>query len=96
MATHKSAMKRNKQNLKQNERNSSAKSKMRSAIKELRDAATTGKKEELLKTFAAAQKIIASAASKGVIARTTGSRYISRLASLVNKTTTTKTNSKTN
>ena len=59
----------------------------------MRDAATAGKKEEVLKTFTAAQKIIASAASKGVIARTTGARYISRLASLVNKTTTT---SKTN
>ncbi|MCX6112816.1 MAG: 30S ribosomal protein S20 [Proteobacteria bacterium] len=86
MATHKSAMKRNKQNLKKNERNRNAKSEMRSAMKDLREAAASGKKEDLQKKFQAAQKLIASTASRGVIAATTGARYISRLASLVGKT----------
>ena len=87
MATHKSAEKRNKQNLKRNERNKAAKSKMKSVIKDLRDAATaTGsKKETLLAKLQTAQKVIASTASKGVINTKTGARYVSRLASLVNK-----------
>ncbi|MEI6079988.1 MAG: 30S ribosomal protein S20 [bacterium] len=90
MANHKSAIKRNKQNLQQNERNSMAKTKMRSAIKEVREAAASGNKEELMKKFLSAQKIIATTSSKGAIASTTGARYISRLASLVNKTTASK------
>ena len=85
MATHKSAMKRNKQNIKKNTRNRTAKSEMKTVIREVREAAASGKTEDLQKKFKAAQKLIASTASKGVIAATTGARYISRLASLVGK-----------
>ena len=87
MATHKSAEKRNRQNIKAKERNTSAMSAVKTAIRDVKAAATSGsKKEDLMKVLKVAQKAIASSARKGVMSAKTGSRYVSRLASLVNKT----------
>jgi small subunit ribosomal protein S20 len=87
MANHKSAIKRHKQNLKNNERNRAERSKMRSAIKDLKEAVSASASTEDLQTkFKSAQKIIAAIAGKGVIAKQTGARYISRLSKLIGKT----------
>ena len=85
MATHKSAEKRNRQNKKKNLRNRTAKATMKSAIKVLKDATASEKKENVAAKLTAAQKLIAQAARKGVVHKKTSARYISRLASLVNK-----------
>ena len=85
MATHKSAEKRNKQNSKKNLVNKSTKSNMKGIVKVLKEAVTSGKKEELNSKLKNAQKAIAKTASKGVLHKKTSARYISRLAKLVNK-----------
>ena len=85
MATHKSAEKRNRQNKKRNLRNRTANSAMKTAIKAVRDAAASGDKEDLLKKLKVAQKIVAQTIRKGVVHKNTGSRYVSRLASLTSK-----------
>jgi small subunit ribosomal protein S20 len=85
MATHKSAEKRNRQNKKRNLRNRDASSAMKTAIKAVRDAAAAGNKDELLKTLKTAQKIVSQTVRKGAVHKKTGSRYVSRLASLTSK-----------
>lgn len=86
MANHKSAIKRHRQSLKNNERNKSAKSKMRRAIKNFKEAVSSSVAlEELQKKFSTVQKIIASTAGKGVLAKKTGARYISRLSKMISK-----------
>ena len=85
MATHKSAMKRNRQNLVQRSRNVAYKTKAKSAIKETRLAITNNNLEaariSLIKTASILQKI----QSKGVIHKNNSSRKIARLAREVNK-----------
>ncbi len=83
MANVKSAEKRNKQNKKRNVRNRVAKSIMKTALKTLKDAVSAGKTDP--ETLKNAQKTIAQTARKGVIHKKTASRYVSRMASLVNK-----------
>ena len=83
MANHKSALKRIKQSLVKREANRAVKSTMRTAIKAVKTAVTAGNKEEIDVAFKSAQKIIAMTASKGIINKNTGSRYISRLSNLV-------------
>jgi len=85
MATHKSAEKRNRQNKKTNLRNRSTKATMKSAIKAVKDAITSGKKDDILKALKAAQSTIAKTVRKGVVHKKTGSRYVSRLTTLTNK-----------
>ena len=85
MATHKSAEKRDRQNKKRNLRNNAAGSAMKTAIKAVRDAATAGNKENLLKALKNAQKIVSQTVRKGVIQKNTGARYVSRLAKITNK-----------
>jgi len=79
MANHKSAIKRNRQNVRKNQRNKVAKGTLRGAVKKARAAITAGDKaaKELLQT---SEKLIAKAASKGIIKKKTASRMISRLA----------------
>ncbi len=83
MATHVSAIKRNRQNQKRRQRNKIIRTKMRSTIKSLltaadgKDQATT---QEALKNTVAT---IAKTAAKGVIHRKTASRKISRLTKRV-------------
>ena len=84
MANHKSALKRNKQNEKKNMRNKHVRSTLRTFIKNVREA-VEGKDAGTAKVaLAAAIPVIDSAASKGVIHRSTASRSVSRLTRLVN------------
>ena len=83
MANVKSAVKRDKQNKKRNERNKMAKSAMKTVLKALKESVAAGKKDpDALKNV---QKIVAQTARKGVIHKKTAARYVSRMASLVNK-----------
>jgi small subunit ribosomal protein S20 len=95
MANHKSAIKRIRQTAKRNIRNSFVRATMRTAIKKVRSAIEGKNIEEASKSFLNAQKLIAKTASKGVIKLSTSSRYISRLASSLNKLKEESTNTTT-
>jgi small subunit ribosomal protein S20 len=56
---------------------------MRSTVKEVRELAAAGKKEEAAKQLSAAYKAIDKAAKRGVIKDNTASRKKSRLAKLL-------------
>ena len=85
MATHKSAIKRNRQSLARRSRNAGYKTRAKTAIKEVRLAIANkdieGARTSLSKTVSILQKI----QSKGVIHKNNSSRKIARLAREVNK-----------
>ncbi len=85
MANVKSAEKRNRQRIKRRTRNQFHLSTMRTSVKKVRSAleAKDPKAGELLK---AAVRVIDKAASKGVIAKASAARKISRLTLAVRKT----------
>ena len=85
MANHKSAEKRHRQSLKRNVRNSSIRSRMRTAIKKVKEAVSSGNKDEAAAMLKAAQKVIDRTSGYGVIHKKTGSRYVSNLSALVKK-----------
>ncbi len=85
MATHKSAMKRARQNENRRLRNKAVRTRVKGAVKAVRSALTAGNKEEAVKALAAAEPILDKAASKGAIHHGTASRKISRLAKQVHK-----------
>jgi len=90
MANHKSAIKRHRQSLKRRERNRAYRSSCRTAIKKtirLVEEFKAGnvKADEVSTAFAAAQKIVDSAANKKIYHRANASRKISRLQEKVNK-----------
>jgi small subunit ribosomal protein S20 len=85
MANHKSAKKRLKQSIVRNMRNSSTKSACRTAIKKTRIAVERGEKEVAVDLYKKAQKIIMTAASKGIFPPGNARRKVSRLAKLVNQ-----------
>lgn len=78
MATHPSAVKRNRQNITRNARNTSLRSRMRNAIRDAR-AAIEANSEDRASLVKQAVKIIQQTASKNVIHRNTASRYVSRM-----------------
>ncbi|MCL4125280.1 UNVERIFIED_CONTAM: hypothetical protein GTU68_056340 [Idotea baltica] len=84
MANHKSAKKRIKQNSKIREANRSIRSTCRTAIKKVKTAISEGDKSKAKELFASAEKIIATAATKGIYHKKNASRKISRLASVLN------------
>lgn len=84
MATHKSAIKRNKQNAVRAARNTHIRSTMRSYVKLVRSAVANGDKDEAATALAKAVPYIDKASTKGVIHKSTASRKISRLNKLVN------------
>ena len=87
MATHKSAIKRARQNKIRNFRNKSRRTRVKSVVKAVR-AAIAEKSPETAKTaLAEAIPAIDSAAQKGAIHRNTASRKISRLTRQVNAIT---------
>lgn len=88
MANHKSAEKRHRQSLKRRLRNRNVKASVRTAIKKTR-LAVEKKDPSAPALLQAAERAIAKAAAKGVYHKKTASRYISRLALLVNKTSAT-------
>ncbi len=85
MATHKSAIKRNKQSMARRSRNVAYKTKAKTAIKEVKFAIANkdieGARTSLNKTVSILQKI----QSKGVIHKNNSSRKIARLTQEVNK-----------
>ena len=84
MATHKSAIKRNKQSAVRATRNTHIRSTMRSYVKQVRAAVANGDKDEAATALAKAVPYIDKASTKGVIHKSTASRKISRLNKLVN------------
>jgi len=84
VATHKSALKRNRQNKVRNARNTHIRATMRTHVKKVRTAVAEGDKENAVIFLAQAVPYIDKAATKGVIHKATASRKISRLSKLVN------------
>ena len=84
MATHKSALKRQKQDEKRSQRNVHIRSTLKTLIKRVRLAVEAKDIDKAKTTLAEAIPAIDKAKSKGVIHRNTASRKISRLTRRVN------------
>lgn len=84
MATHKSALKRQKQNEKKRVRNVHIRSTLKTVVKRVRLAVEAKDVEKARTALAEAIPAINEAKSKGVIHRNTASRKVSRLTRLVN------------
>jgi len=85
MANHPSAEKRNRQRITRTARNRAIKSSLRSTLKKARSAIENGEagaKELVL----SAERALARAASKGVVAKKAAARVTSRIAARVAKT----------
>jgi small subunit ribosomal protein S20 len=85
LATHKSAIKRAKQNKDRNLRNKSSRTRVKSVIKDVRTAIEENAEEKARTALASAIPVIDKAAQKGAIHRNTASRKISRLSKQVNQ-----------
>ncbi len=83
MATHKSALKRQKQDEKRSRRNVHIRSTLKTLIKRVRLAVEAKDSDKARTTLAEVIPAIDKAKSKGVIHRNTASRKISRLTKLV-------------
>ncbi|MBI5328173.1 MAG: 30S ribosomal protein S20 [Deltaproteobacteria bacterium] len=84
MATHKSAIKRHKQNLKRRARNAAVASAIRTAIKQVKETIAKGDKESALTSLAKAARLLDKAVSKKTLHRNNASRKISRFTAVVN------------
>ena len=84
MATHKSAIKRARQNKDRNLRNKASRTRVKNVIKGLRAAIGEGSAEAAKTALGAAVPVIDKAAQKGAVHRNTASRKISRLTRQVN------------
>ena len=84
MATHKSALKRARQNTERKARNRSVKSYLRGQIKSVKSALESKDAEKSQQALTQAIPVIDKAASKGVIHKKNAARNISRLARKVN------------
>lgn len=84
MATHKSAIKRNRQNAIRNARNTHIRTTMRNFVKKVRTSVAEGDKEAAESALKIAVPYIDKASTKGVIHKSSASRKISRLNKLVN------------
>jgi small subunit ribosomal protein S20 len=84
LATHKSALKRQKQNEKRRLRNVHVRSTLKTVIKKVTSAVDEQDIEKAKTALAEAIPAIDKAKSKGVIHRNTASRKVSRLTKLVN------------
>ncbi|RJQ28262.1 30S ribosomal protein S20 [Candidatus Parcubacteria bacterium] len=87
MATHKSAIKQDKQSKKRKMRNTKIKSYVKTVIKRVRNAVDEKDMESSTQALVKAIPAIDKAASKGVIHKKTASRKISRLTKRVNSVT---------
>ncbi len=85
MANHPSAEKRNRQRVVRTERNRALKSALRTTVKKARAAVGAGNDKTAKPLVAAAEKALARAASKGVIAKKSAARVTARLAAHVAK-----------
>lgn len=84
MATHKSALKRHRQNQKRRLRNKIIRSQLKTSVKSYVTAIESKDKAAAQEAAKAAISTISKTASKGVIHKKTASRKISRLARKVN------------
>lgn len=84
MATHKSALKRQRQNEKKRARNVHIRSTLKTVVKRVRLAVEAKDVEKARTALAEAIPAINKAKSKGVIHGNTASRKVSRLTRLVN------------
>lgn len=84
MATHKSAIKRSKQNVKHRERNRAVKSRVKTAIKSVLEAVEMKDKGASKTALAESIPLLAKAAAKGIFHKKTMSRKISRLTRKTN------------
>ena len=87
MATHKSAIKRNRQNEQRKLRNKSVKSFLRTNIKQVTSAVDAKDATKARESLDKAVPVIDKAASKGVIHKRNAARKISRLTRAVNAVT---------
>jgi small subunit ribosomal protein S20 len=85
VASHKSAIKRQKQALKKQERNKSVRSMLKTLAKKVELAVETKSSDSAKVALVKAMKAYDKAASAGIIHRTTASRKISRLSIKVGK-----------
>jgi len=84
LATHKSAIKRARQNTVRNLRNKSNRTRVKSVIKKVRASISEKSSDKAKIELTAAIPIIQKAAQKGAIHRKSASRKISRLTRQVN------------
>ena len=87
MATHKSAIKQDRQSKKRRMRNMRIKSYVKTVVKRVRNAVDEKDMESATQALVKAIPAIDKAASKGVIHKKTASRKISRLTKRVNSVT---------
>lgn len=85
MATHKSAIKRQKQAEKKHEINKSVKSMLKTLAKKVEQAVEAKKADEAKEAMVKAMKAYDKAASAGILHKSTASRKISRLSTKVSK-----------
>lgn len=83
MPTHKSAIKRERQNKRRNRRNSQRKTLIKTTVKKVLQTIENGEKEKAVERLRTSISTINKAASKGVIHKNTASRKISRLSKKV-------------
>lgn len=83
MATHKSAIKRQRQNIKRRARNAVVKSEIKTAIKQVKENIAQGGKDSAKTALAKAIKLLDKAVSKSVLHRNNASRKISALTAAV-------------
>ena len=84
MANHKSALKRIRQSAKRQKHNQHIRSGMRTEIKRFREAIEAGDSGAASERFAAAERAIRRASSKGLIPRQRADRSVGRLAKTLN------------
>lgn len=85
MATHKSAIKRQKQAEKKHLINKSVKSALKTLAKKVEQAASAKNSDAAKEALAKAMKAYDKAASQGIVHKSTASRKISRLSTKVGK-----------
>ena len=90
MANHKSALKRVRQNVKRTAHNRSMRADLRTNIKKFRILQESGNLEQLRDAYTSVQKNIDKAVTKGVLHKSTGARYKSRLALSLAKSSSSK------
>lgn len=79
MANHVSALKRARQTERRTAVNRNNKSRMRTAIRNLREALASGKKEDATQAYRETVSVLDKSVQKGVLHKNTASRYKSRL-----------------
>ena len=87
MATHKSAMKRARQNEVRRLSNKNYKTRSKNVIKEVRTAVAENSADQARETLKKAVSVIQKSASRGVIHKNKAARKISRLSRRVNQLT---------